>query len=583
MTYAVTHYLEKHSSEESARLAGDTWFTPTRLSQLTWAFVALGVVIRLCRYLVRFPLWEDEAFLAYNIGARDFAGLLDPLDYSQVAPIGFLWLQRAAVELFGISEYSLRGIALVSGLASLFLFRRVAHLCLAGPARVFAVALFAVSYPMLRYSAEAKQYGLDLALSLTLLWFFLEARARPRQWGWQWGLVALGPLGILASHPTVFVAGGISLAWALHRLWQSEGASRTRSRNPSLTLRAPQTRERGLLQSPTRERGMRWRIWLLFNMLLGAAFLGNLWLAERMVGPQNAAFMEQCWQGAFPPLEPSPLLSWLWTTFAGEFLAYPFGSGNGGSTLTLVAVLCGLGIWAAKRRWHLLVLALAPLALHLTAAALHRFPLGGHVKFGLYWAPAVALFAGTALAALCGWLDRNRAARPVFSSAMLGLLALFAAGAMARDLIRPCKTRSDERGRDLARWLWFDAAHDGPVLCLHRDLGTNFTKEATTRLNWSASFYCNEAIYSPRDAKKEQVTPEQLRQSKAFRVVEFRPSHLEYDAAAQQQWLAYMQRRFELVSRQAFPLSRYDHRERGPMNVDVVEVYLFRPLPREGN
>ncbi|MCI0638076.1 MAG: glycosyltransferase family 39 protein [Gemmataceae bacterium] len=554
MPTAVTHYVEKDSSE-APRIVGESWLTPKRISQLTWAFVAFGVVIRLCRYLIRFPLWEDEAFLAYSVGERGFAGLLDPLDYSQVAPIGFLWLERALVELFGFNEYSLRGIALVSGLASLFLFRRVAHLCLAGPARVFAVALFAVSYPMLRYSAEAKQYGLDLALSLTLLWFFLEARARPRQWGWQLGLVALGPIGILASHPTVFVAGGISVAWAWS--WIA---------TPSLQAEGSKSR---------------WRIWLLFNMLLGAAFFGNLWLAERMVGPENAAFMQQCWQGAFPPLAPGPLLSWLWSTFAGDFLAYPFGAGKGGSTLTLLAVLCGLGIWAAKRRWLLLVLVLAPLALHLTAAALHRFPLGGHVKFGLYWAPAVALFAGTALAALCGWLDRNRAARPVFFCTILGLLAVFAAGAMARDLIRPCKTRSDERGRDLARWLWFDAAHDGPVLCLHRDLGRNFTKDATSRLNWSASFYCNEAIYSPRHARKERVTPEQLQKAKTIRVVEFRPSHLEYDETGQRQWLRDMQQRFELVSRQAFPLSRYDHCERGPMNVDVVEVYLFRPLPME--
>ena len=41
-----------------------------RLEILTWAFVALGVVLRVVRYGCNFPLWGDESFLAVNFNTR---------------------------------------------------------------------------------------------------------------------------------------------------------------------------------------------------------------------------------------------------------------------------------------------------------------------------------------------------------------------------------------------------------------------------------------------------------------------------------------------------------------------------------
>ena len=40
------------------------------------------------------------------------------------------------------------------------------------------------------------------------------------------------------------------------------------------------------------------------------------------------------------------------------------------------------------------LLLLVPLALHFAAAALHRYPYGGHVKFSMYVAPMIYLFFG---------------------------------------------------------------------------------------------------------------------------------------------------------------------------------------------
>src|SRR5262245_834455 len=81
------------------RLAGsqtaprEALVTGRRLEAATWWFVGLGVLLRLARYAMNYPLWWDEAFVAVNFIRRDFLELVRPLDYGQVCPIGFLWAE----------------------------------------------------------------------------------------------------------------------------------------------------------------------------------------------------------------------------------------------------------------------------------------------------------------------------------------------------------------------------------------------------------------------------------------------------------------------------------------------------------
>src|ERR1700685_2927195 len=136
---------------------------------LGW-FVLLGLLARIIRYAVCFPLWDDESFLCANFISRGFLDLLKPLDYHQVAPLVFLWIEAAATRIFGYSELALRLFPFVCGLISVVLFRRFASRLLSGFDLLLAVAIFAVSYPGIRYSAEAKPYGSDLLVSLVILW-----------------------------------------------------------------------------------------------------------------------------------------------------------------------------------------------------------------------------------------------------------------------------------------------------------------------------------------------------------------------------------------------------------------------------
>ena len=122
------------------RLAGAGWIVTA-----TWLFVGLGIVIRLVRYLVDYPIWHDEAFLAANFWDRDYVNLLRPLDYGQVAPWLFLAIERTAVKWLGYSELSLRLFPTVCSILCLPLFRHVSGRLLSGPARVLAVAVLATS------------------------------------------------------------------------------------------------------------------------------------------------------------------------------------------------------------------------------------------------------------------------------------------------------------------------------------------------------------------------------------------------------------------------------------------------------
>ena len=65
---------------------GRELLSPQRQAQWLWVFLAVGLAARLVRYLLRFPLWEDEAMLSANFLDRGYLDLLSRCTTSQVAP-----------------------------------------------------------------------------------------------------------------------------------------------------------------------------------------------------------------------------------------------------------------------------------------------------------------------------------------------------------------------------------------------------------------------------------------------------------------------------------------------------------------
>ena len=435
-----------------------------RLALATWAFVALGVFVRVFRYAMDFPFWKDEAALAANFLARDFRGLLAPLEFYQVAPPLFLWVELAAVKAFGFSEYSLRLFPIICGVASMFLFRRVAGRLLGSLPMLLAVAIFAVSPHPIRHSADVKPYASDLLVALVMLalavdWWRDRGRSRPLWW-----LAIFSPVAIGLSHPAVFVATGIGLALAIPA-WRTG----------------------------------RWtnRLGVAAALIAPAASFLALFVLLTSSQSHGTGLRGMCdyWEDSFPPIgEPLRLIRWLILTHTGSMAAYPDGGQRGGSTAT--AILCIIAIatlWRRRVRTPLALL-LAPFGLTLAAATLRRYPYGGEARIAQHLAPMICLMAGLGWAVVLRALPRPRDTSRGLALAVIGLAAL-GIGSVVRDRATPYRSDYEHHSREFARWFWNEKSRGAELACSRAE----FAVVEPRPLHFSTAMYaCYREICRPK-------------------------------------------------------------------------------------
>ena len=138
------------------------------------AALVLGVVLRLLHLLGMRSLWKDEISLVLNILGRSFTGLADSLDYRQMAPVPFLWMEKGMTLAFGDADIILRLLPFLFGVAALFVFARLAVRVVPGWPAALAVVWFALLDTQIYYSAEVKQYSLDVLVTCILLYLALS-------------------------------------------------------------------------------------------------------------------------------------------------------------------------------------------------------------------------------------------------------------------------------------------------------------------------------------------------------------------------------------------------------------------------
>lgn len=527
----------------AASIGADQANIEKTIERAAWGFVALGIVVRVCRYLLRFPLWGDESALAANFLDRGYLELLRPLDFQQVSPPLFAWIESTAVWILGFNEYSLRLFPFLCGLASVVLFRHVASRLMRGTALLLAVAIFSVAYYPLRHSAEVKQYASDLLVALGLLALAIEWWRRPERVGWLWALAAAVPVSLALSHPAVFVAGGVSVA-LLPLVWRSG-------------------------------RRQAWFAYAMVNVAMIGAFALVFAIST---GPQIAAtnaegIMKVYWAEAFPPVtRPIQFAVWLASVHTGQLFAYPFGGADHGSgALALGCCLVGVVFLVRQRRGFVLALCLAPFAVTFVAAAVGRYPYGGFARTSQHLAPAICLLAGLGGARLIARI-RRPSLRHGSLIAAASLLAMFATGQMIRDLTHPYRTEHDQRVREFARWFWNDKAIDAELVCTRADLNQGFFK-ATYLWRGIAQYLCNQRIYSPRHRDGGSADDwESMSPARPLRCVVFSRPGLSRDEAAFTGWLADMQARFEWVGYEKHDFHK--PHEHGP-DIERIEVFEF--------
>jgi len=184
--------------------------------------IAVAFALRIFTYLRNPAMSNDEASLALNLMHRSYGDVFGRLDFNQAAPPGFLVLQKLVIDAFGASPYSLRLIPLLASLAACLLFYSIVARVACRWAALAALALFAISGPLVSYAATNKQYSIDVAIVLALYTITLWSWNQP---GGQRAilLASAGVIAAFASHAAVFVLAavcalaGAAFAWPLLR------------------------------------------------------------------------------------------------------------------------------------------------------------------------------------------------------------------------------------------------------------------------------------------------------------------------------------------------------------------------------
>jgi len=392
--------------------------------RLSWIIIGVGIILRVSQYLYNRSLTEGEAALALNIVGRSYSGLLKPLDYVQGAPVGFLILQRALVELFGNNEYALRCFPLIAGVVSLFLFYWVAQKTINRTAVPIGLTLFAVCDHLIYFSSEIKQYSSDVAVALLLILITINIFDNNYNTKYIILLGIGGAISIWFSHPSVFTFGaGIII----------------------------------LLVAITRNKRWDRLWWLVFACLLfGASLVINYFISLEALS-KNRDFLD-FWQHSFMPIIPRLWSDIRW--FAYSFLRLfknPVGLSIYELLLAVLSFFVGSYVlWHKNRKLYAILI--LPILLTLAASGLQKYPFEGRLL--LFIVPSMVLVIAQGIDFIrTGACSKSK----VIGSLLVVILLLHPVGLAGYHLIKP---RAPEELRPVLQYLKVHKKK-GDVICLY--------------------------------------------------------------------------------------------------------------------
>ena len=150
---------------------------PEKVNEITFKkilllFIFIGLGASVVNFIHNRSLWLDEAMLSLNIVNRTYLGLLHPLGMNQMAPVGFLLIEKFIGHFFNYTDWSLRLFPFLSYLVSVPLFYFICKLLFSDSKKaLLAVAFFCTNLTVLYYSFEVKQYSTDVMVTLLISMF----------------------------------------------------------------------------------------------------------------------------------------------------------------------------------------------------------------------------------------------------------------------------------------------------------------------------------------------------------------------------------------------------------------------------
>jgi len=319
------------------------------MKTISKGILVMAVVLAIWNFTNLCTLWLDEAMLALNIVQHGLIRLLLPLDYFQVAPVGYLWMLKGLTHPFDGAIWAFRLPSLAAFALSLYAFRRgmIGLLDIHAPAGSTSLAnlltaSLCLSPFLLKYSVEIKQYMFDFAV-----WSVGFAGIVALQRGSfqplsskRHGLLLLisGPIAMAFSNVAVLILFSWGLSWLIGDV-------------------------------------KRWRH--LFPILSGWAGAFIIFYLLSIHDHPAREFMQEYWSraGAFMPFD-DQIFNW---TFSRIFeLIQSVIPWSSSVTSMAFAALWTLGLLFTKSRAQtqpLLVFLLLPILMHFVLSGLQMYPM----------------------------------------------------------------------------------------------------------------------------------------------------------------------------------------------------------------
>lgn len=370
--------------------------------KLPWIIIFIGIVLRLIRYLYNPSLWFDESRNAESILAFSISDFLPPIpDLTTSINVGFILLEKLVVQAFGYSEYALRSLTILSGIASLFLFYWVAKRYIKPNAVLIGLGLFAILDPLIYFSTELKPYMCDMAIALIL--YGAAAHMQTRKLS-PVTIVSAGFIGALAiwiSHPAVFVLAGLGITITVSSLIKQEW-------------------------SKLGKLSIVFSIWAVsfFTVL----FLFTLPLIANMNVGSNDLFWNK--KNAFMPLPPMSLADIQWYIDI-LFRTFEFPVGLSLSGIAVLAFLAGcISMWSENR--EKLFIIISPVIVTLLVTVFHKYTfVQGQILFVV---PALLLLTAEGVEYI---RDKTSRSAPLIGTVIIILLFIYPATWSAYRAMKP--------------------------------------------------------------------------------------------------------------------------------------------------
>jgi hypothetical protein len=186
-----------------------------------------GLFIVLCtaHFLRGRPLWLDEIHVFRSVDMNSLKDFFTrPLHGDQIFPRVYLFLIQKVSKMYGVSVGGARFLPFISMLVAFAAWTRVGRLALKDNLQYLVfLGCWTASIPLIYYSAELKQYSMDVLASGLFTWFLYRQATLAKEltyWKYTALLMFLPLLGFF-SYPAFLL-----MIFPLYNIWMTKHKSR---------------------------------------------------------------------------------------------------------------------------------------------------------------------------------------------------------------------------------------------------------------------------------------------------------------------------------------------------------------------